>query len=229
VYLQVAGPEMYDKLSTHEIKWTDPTVVETLEVLGDLWGGANTIPGGPKNALQVKFEQSVINVFSDNPKAAMVYEGDFVGGVIGAETSAKVGDTAKFFPFPEVKAGAGESVVGAGDVAVGLKDSKGGMGLLHYLATPEAAEIWAAEGGFVSPNKNVDTSKYADEPTRQIATAVVESGNKFRFDLSDLQPAGFGATVGKGMWKVLQDFLGDPTSAKQTAKQLEVEAAKAYK
>ncbi|MGH3742740.1 MAG: ABC transporter substrate-binding protein, partial [Micromonosporaceae bacterium] len=42
VYLQVAGPEMYDKLSTHEIKWTDPTVVETLEVLGDLWGGANT-------------------------------------------------------------------------------------------------------------------------------------------------------------------------------------------
>lgn len=229
VYLQVAGPENYDKLAKHEIKWTDPTVTETLKILGELWGGENVVAGGPKGALSVKFPTSVTNVFGDSPKAAIVFEGDFVGGVISAETSAKVGETAKFFSFPEVKSGAGNSVVGAGDVAVALKDSKGGMGLLEYLATPAAAEVWAAEGGFVSPNKNVDLQKYADEPTREIAKAIVESGDSFRFDLSDLQPAGFGATVGKGMWKVLQDFLANPTSVEATASKLEAEAAKAYK
>lgn len=228
VYLQVAGPENYDKLAKHELKWTDQTVKDTLKILSELWGGQNTVPGGPKGALSVKFEQSVTNVFGDTPKAAIVFEGDFVGGVIGSESKAKVGETAKFFSFPEVKSGAGNSVVGAGDVAVALKDSKGAMGLLEYLATPQAAEIWAAQGGFVSPNKNVDLEKYADEPTRQIAEAVIESGESFRFDLSDLQPAAFGATVGKGMWKVLQDFLGNPTSVDATASRLEAEAAKAY-
>ncbi|MGH3647371.1 MAG: ABC transporter substrate-binding protein [Micromonosporaceae bacterium] len=229
VYLQVAGPEMYDKLAKHEIPYTDPTVKETLKILGDLWGGENVVAGGPKGALSVKFPQSVTNVFGDNPKAAIVFEGDFVGGVISSESSAKVGDTAKFFDFPAVKEGAEKSVVGAGDVAVALKDSKGAMGLLEYLATPAAAEVWAAEGGFVSPNKNVDLSKYADEPTRAVAKAIIDAGDAFRFDLSDLQPSGFGATVGKGMWKVLQDFLGNPTTVEATASKLEAEAAKAYK
>ncbi|MGH3715378.1 MAG: ABC transporter substrate-binding protein [Micromonosporaceae bacterium] len=229
VYLQVAGPEMYDKLAKHEIPYTDPTVKETLKLLGDLWGGENIVVGGPKGALAVKFTQSVANVFADNPKGAIVFEGDFVGGVVNDETSAKVGETAKFFDFPLVKEGGKKSVVGAGDVAVALKDSKGAKGLLEYLATPAAAETWAAQGGFVSPNKNVDLEKYADQPTRDIAKAIIEAGDQFRFDLSDLQPAGFGATVGKGMWKVLQDFLGNPTSVEATATKLEAEAAKAYK
>ncbi len=34
----------------------------------------------------------------------------------------------------------------------------------------------------------------------------------FRFDLSDLQPAAFGGTVGQGEWKILQDFLKNPTN-----------------
>ncbi|MGH3730105.1 MAG: ABC transporter substrate-binding protein [Micromonosporaceae bacterium] len=227
VYLRVAGPEMYDKLSKHEIKWTDPTVKETLKVLGELWGGENIVAGGPKGALQTKFEASVANVFGDNPKAAIVFEGDFVGGVIGSESEAKVGETAKFFDFPAID-GSEKSVVGAGDVAVAMKDTKGAQGLLEYLATPEAAEVWAKEGGFVSPNKNVDMQAYADEPTRAIAKAVIESGDSFRFDMSDLQPAAFGATVGKGMWKTLQDFLGNPTSIDATASKLEADAAKAY-
>ncbi len=229
VYLQVAGPENYDKLTKHEIKWTDPTVKETLKVLGKLWGGENVVAGGPKGALQVKFPQSVTNVFGDNPKAAVVYEGDFVGGVIGSESKAKVGDTAKFFNFPAVKSGTGNSVVGGGDVATALKNSKGAQSLLEFLATPAAAEVWAAEGGFVSPNKNVDLNKYADEPTKAIAKAIIASGDSFRFDMSDLQPAAFGGTVGKGEWKVLQDFLADPSSVDATATKLEAEAAKVDK
>ena len=229
VYLQVAGPENYDKLTRHEIPWTHETVKETLTILGELWGSENAIPGGPKGALQVKFEQSVVDVFGDNPKAAMVFEGDFVAGVIGSESNAVVGETAQFFKFPEIKEGSGNAVVGAGDVAVALSDSKGAMGLLEFLATPEAAEIWAAEGGFISPNKNVNMDVYPDEPTREIAQALIDAGDNFRFDMSDLQPAAFGATVGKGMWKILQDFLADPTSVDKTAEALEAEASKVDK
>ncbi|MFC7470459.1 hypothetical protein ACFQVA_27230 [Actinomadura keratinilytica] len=34
-----------------------------------------------------------------------------------------------------------------------LKDSKGAQALLTFLATPESAEIWAKEGGFLSPTR----------------------------------------------------------------------------
>lgn len=49
-----------------------------------------------------------------------------------------------------------------------------------------------------------------------------------RFDLSDLQPAAFGATVGDGMWQTLQDFLADPSDVTGTMERLEAEAERAH-
>ena len=99
--------------------------------------------------------------------------------------------------------------------------------LVTYLATPEAASIWAAKGGFSSPNKKVDPSVYPDDITRATATALAEA-DTFRFDMSDLAPAAFGGTVGQGEWKDLQDFLKTPTDVDGAAAQLEADAAKAF-
>jgi len=49
------------------------------------------------------------------------------------------------------------------------------------------------------------------------------------FDLSDLQPASFGATVGQGEFKIFQDFLKRPSNASGISRTLESAAAKAYK
>ena len=46
--------------------------------------------------------------------------------------------------------------------------------------------------------------------------------------MSDLAPSAFGGTVGQGEWKILQDFLNDPSDIKGTQQQLEKAAAKAY-
>src|SRR5690554_2544039 len=40
VYLRTAGPDKYDQLTNHEIPWTDPSVTEALEVLGELFGSS---------------------------------------------------------------------------------------------------------------------------------------------------------------------------------------------
>jgi ABC-type glycerol-3-phosphate transport system substrate-binding protein len=225
VYLRVAGPEKYDQLTKHEIPWTDPTVVKTLQHLAELWGKQDLIVGGSKGALQTAFPQSVTEVFGQK-KGAMVYEGDFVAGVISSETKAKVGTDAQFFDFPAVD-GSEPSIVGGGDVAVQMKDSEGAKALVQYLATPEAAEIWVKQGGFISPNKNVDLAAYPDDVTRAIAEALVQA-KIFRFDLSDQTPSQFGGTPSQGMWKALQDFLRDPSNPQATAKTLEQLAAKAY-
>ena len=105
----------------------------------------------------------------------------------------------------------------------------GGPG--RVLATAEAGEIWAARGGFLSPNEDVDLSVYPDDRTRDIARALLEAGDGFRFDLSDLQPVEFGGTTGSGMWAILRDLVADPADPPDVAgaaARLEAAAAAAW-
>jgi alpha-glucoside transport system substrate-binding protein len=224
VYLRTAGPEMYDQLAAHEIPWTDQSVVDALTVLQDVFTNKDNIAG---NALQVDFPTSVTQVFKDDPDAAMVYEGDFVQGVILDSTNAEPETGFNVFAFPAID-GEGEGyVVGGGDMVVMFNDSPAAQALVEFLATPEAAEVWVERGGFSSPNMNVDSSLYPDALTEQTATALAEA-ETFRFDMSDLAPSAFGGTPGQGEWQILQDFLRDPGDPEQTAQQLESAAADAF-
>ena len=221
VYLSQAGPEMYDQLTNHEIPWTDPSVEQALTTLAEIWGQDGFVADG---AAQTDFPTSVTNVFSAG-NAAMVYEGDFVAGVISGETDAVVGETANFWPFPAV--GDAPAVVGGGDVAVGFTDTEGTMALLQFLASPEAAEIWVQEGGFTSPNSSVDTALYPDDISRGIAEGLIAAGDAFRFDMSDQVPPEFGGTPGAGMWQDLTDFLNNPEDVQGVMESLEATAAAA--
>ncbi|GGX69393.1 ABC transporter substrate-binding protein [Streptomyces fructofermentans] len=231
IYLSQAGPEKYDALATHRIKWTDPTVVEALTTLGKLFKDKQLIAGGQKGALNTDFPGSVEKVFGPEPEAGMVYEGDFVAGVAKDQFGRKIGQDADFFPFPAVGDGTAP-VVSGGDAAVVLKDGKNqkaAMQFLEYLTTPEASAVWAGAGGFLSPNKKLDLASYGDDVTRETAKSLIEAGDSVRFDMSDQAPAAFGGTKGAGEWKLLQDFLRDPSNPKGTAAALESAAAKAYK
>lgn len=228
LYLRVAGPDKYDQLAKHEIPWTDDSVKETLTEMAKIIGDDENIVGGARGALQTEFPKSVSQVFESTPKAAMVLEGDFVAGVITDSTKAKPGTGFDVSNFPAVGDSPANTVVGAGDMAITFSDTPAVQAFVKYLATPEAAEIWAKIGGFASPNKNVDPSVYPDDITRKTASALAEA-EVFRFDMSDLAPAAFGGTAGAGEWKILQDFLKEPSDIAGTQKALEKAAAKAYK
>ncbi|MFJ9138297.1 ABC transporter substrate-binding protein [Streptomyces sp. NPDC102256] len=228
IYLSQAGPEKYDQLAQHKIKWTDPSVKDALTTLAQIWGDKNLIAGGPDGALQTEFPASVTQTFTggDQPKAGMVFEGDFVAVNI-AETKAKIGTDAKVFPFPAV--GTKPPVVSGGDAAVVLKDSKAAQALVTFLASPDAATIQAKLGGYLSPNKSVALSAYPNAVQQKMAKALVAAGDDFRFDMSDQAPQSFGGTPGKGEWKDLQDFLKNPKDVAGAQKKLEADAAAAYK
>ncbi|MGH2540863.1 MAG: ABC transporter substrate-binding protein [Actinomycetota bacterium] len=227
IYLRTAGPDMYDQLAAHEIPWTDQSVKDALSVMAEIVGQEDLLAGGTTGAAQTDFNGSVTQVFADPPKGALIFEGDFVGGVISGETNAKVGTDADFFDFPSID-GSEPAVLGGGDFAVLLADTEGGKALIEYLATPGAGEIWAAEGGFISPNTKVDPSVYPDEQSQRAAEALIEAGDSVRYDMSDLQPTEFGATTGQGIWGLLIDFLRDPSNVDGTAQALESAAKKAY-
>jgi multiple sugar transport system substrate-binding protein/alpha-glucoside transport system substrate-binding protein len=50
VYLSQAGPEKYDQLAEHKIKWTDPSVKAALTTLAELFGNKDLVAGGTSGA-----------------------------------------------------------------------------------------------------------------------------------------------------------------------------------
>jgi ABC-type glycerol-3-phosphate transport system substrate-binding protein len=224
IYLAQAGPDQYDRLTAHEIPWTDQSVKDALTTMGEMVK-SDWLPGGTEETLQTEFPESVQNMFKDPPQAAMTIEGDFVAAAITGDTNAKVGTDAKVFPFPAV--GGGEPpIVTGGDVAVMFNDSPAAAAFLKFMASPKAGEVWAKPGGYISPNKDVPARAYPDRTTRQIAEALVSSDN-VRFDMSDQYPSAFGATDGQGEWKLMQDFLANPSDVDGITQQLEAAASQA--
>ena len=223
IYLRTADPDKYDQLSTHQLPWTDPSVTTALQDMAQIFGDTGNIAGGTSGALQTDFPTSVSQVFSNPPGAAMVFEGDFVQGVITSSTSAKANTDFNQFLFPSID-NSSPSVVGGGDIFVTFKDDPATRAFVQYLATPQAGEIWAAK---LSPNKNVNPDLYPDEISKATATALADA-QTFRFDMSDLAPAAFGGAVGQGEWTIMQDSLKNPSDVKDTQQALESAAAKAF-
>ncbi|MFO7244592.1 MAG: ABC transporter substrate-binding protein [Actinomycetes bacterium] len=222
VYLRTAGPDKYDQLTNHEIPWTDPSVTEALEVLGELFGSSVVQSG----AAQRTFPETVTQVFGADPAAGTVYEGDFVAGNIADDGNSTVGGNALFFDFPSIN-GSAPAVVGGGDVAVAFNSDPATQALMTFLASPESAEVWVPLGGMTSPNQGVDTSLYPDDISRQVAEALT-GAEVFRFDMSDLTPSAFGGTVGQGFWQIMIEFLENPSDVAGAQQALEDAAVAAY-
>jgi alpha-glucoside transport system substrate-binding protein len=224
IYIRTAGADMYDQLSRHEIQWTDQSVKDALTEMAKVVGDVDNIAGGTQGALQSDFATSVSNVFAESPKAAMVIEGDFVPGVVESPLEPESGYNV--FPFPSIE-DSPPVVVGGGDLFVMFEDNPATQAFIEYLATPEAAQIWAERGGYSSANTNLDTSVYPSPILQETAGAIAEA-ETFRFDLSDLQPGEFGGTEGQGLWKLFQDLVNNPDNIDGIAQQMEQAASKAF-
>jgi ABC-type glycerol-3-phosphate transport system substrate-binding protein len=228
VYLRTFGPVKYGLLSRHKIPWTSPSVTVALQTMVKILGDTANIHGGTNGALQTGFNRSVTNVFSSPPKASMVFEGDFVRGVIANSTNAKPGTGFSTFPWPSIDPKYASSVEIGGDLIVTFKDNPAIEAFVKYLATPAAAAVWAKQGGFGTGNHNMPTSVYPDPITRRLEVQML-TAKSVVFDMSDSQPIAFGATAGQGEWGLFQDLLAKPADYKSIQQQLEKAAAAAYK
>jgi ABC-type glycerol-3-phosphate transport system substrate-binding protein len=228
VYLRTFGPARYRLLSRHRIPWTSPSVTVALRTMGQILGDDGNIYSGTDGALQTGFNRSVTNVFATPRKAAMVFEGDFVGGVIANSTTAKAGTGFNTFPWPSITASYSSSVEIAGDLIVAFKDNPAIEAFVKYLATPAAAAVWARQGGFGTGNRNMPTSVYPDPITRRTEAPLL-TAKSVVFDMSDSQPIAFGATAGQGEWGLFQNLLANPEDYRKIQIELEKAADAAYR
>ncbi len=229
LYISIAGPEMYNGLFvTHEVEWTDPTVVETLETFRRIFDPADErISGGVDGALSTDLRSGIDAAFrAEDPAGELFLSGSFVGGIISETFPDQVcGEDFDFFDFPEPGDMFGDTLMGGGDVIMMFNDRPEVRATMQWLANPESATIWATaeEGAILSPNTGVPLESYdvcKAKEAQQIAASDV-----FVFDGSDLAP---GAVGGDAMFVALQDYLADPDSMMEILENLEDAADAAY-
>jgi alpha-glucoside transport system substrate-binding protein len=218
LFLKLNGAVAYNQLSTHAIKWSSPDVTKTFAELAQLVGsGGSNLLGGMKGALaDGAYPNCVASVFpaKGSPTAAMVFEADFVTSSVptnytpsnGKSCSLKATATPCYdtfnFPAPSGSAYAND-IQGSGDVAMLLRSNPQSRALIKYLASPNAADIWANLGGFASANKKVPLSSYPD-PVSQADAKALTSAKAFVFSLDDLQ-VGWEPKLWADMLNVLQN------------------------
>ncbi len=221
IMLRTAGPEVYDKWVAHEIPWTDPAIKRAWELFGQIVRNEEYVFGGTTGVLSINFGESPAPLFDDPPGCYMHRQASFITGFFPEGLVA--GEDYDFFPFPQIEPQWGVPALGAADIIVMFNDTPEARALMEYLVTPEAQEIWAAKGGFLSPNKRVSLDVYPDDLTRKIAAALA-GAEVFRFDASDLMPAAVGAGT---FWTGTLDYIGG-TDLDTVLEAIEASAVDAY-
>lgn len=207
--LRTQPPEVYDGWVTNKIKFNDKRVVEAIEAYG--WFARNDayVDGGAKAVATVSFKDSPKGLFGAPPKCYMHRQASFIPAFF-PEGKA---DEADFFYFPAYKGkNLGNPVLGGGTIMTITKDSKAAQAFIEYLQTAQAHEIWMAEGGFLTPLKTVDLTKYKTKGLRKQGEILL-GATTFRFDGSDLMPGAVGAG---SFWKGMVNYSGG-TSAQAVA------------
>ncbi|MGR7002565.1 carbohydrate ABC transporter substrate-binding protein [Yinghuangia aomiensis] len=163
VYLSQAGPDMYAQAGQAPDPVDRPAGDAGAADPRAGVGQERLVPGRNRRALQTEFPASSAAGVRRHPEGRHaagrgLRRHEHHQGHQGEDRAGR-----QFFGFPAVGTGKPPVVTG-GDVAVAMKDSPGAMALLKFLATTDAAQIWAQQGGYMSPNKNLDLRRTTTTP-----------------------------------------------------------------
>jgi alpha-glucoside transport system substrate-binding protein len=192
--LRFGGADKYKQWTQHEIKFTDPVVEQALNEIGKIWFTDGNVLGGRKAIASTNFATAGNPMFDNPPKCLMHRQASFLAqkGNFPEKIVANIDQEAGVFPLPPIEAGSGQPVMGAGDLAGLFNKEDNTVKVLKFITSKEFGNELAPKGGFISPWKDFDQSKYPNETMRDIAKIAYSSADPV-FDGSDVMPGEVGS------------------------------------
>lgn len=206
--LRTQTPDVYDDWVSNEMPFTDERVVAAIDEFGWFARNDDFVAGGAAAVSSTDFRDSPKGMFSSPPQCYMHRQASFIPAFFPEGTV--VGEDADFFYFPAyADKDLGSPVLGAGTLFAITSESPAAHGLIEFLKTPIAHELWMAQSGFLTPHNGVNTAMYADDTQRALGEILL-GATTFRFDASDLMPG----AVGQGsFWTGMVDYTGGKSAA----------------
>ncbi len=224
IYVRMNGVDKYQQLfATHEIPWTDQSVIDAMNAFKQVISPATNLAGGVDGTLSTDFTTAANLVFRPNPEAEMYFEGGFMGGIIASNfPDLKPIDDFNAFLFPEFNSDIGAPVVGGGDLLAVFADRPEVAKFVQWMAGTDGNTLWAKTGAIVSPNKNVGMDVYS--PLASLDASEVANASAFVFDGSDQMPSAVSSQMGTS----LQEFVSNPDNMMTQLQEIEDAAATSY-
>ncbi|TIR96592.1 MAG: carbohydrate ABC transporter substrate-binding protein, partial [Mesorhizobium sp.] len=204
IMLRTQPPEVYDKWVKNEIPFTDPAVVNALDIFGKIATDDKMVDGGAKAVAATDFRDSPKGLFTVPPKCYMHHQASFIPSFF--PENVKLGQDADFFPYPPYasKPELGTPLEVAGTLVMITKDSKASREFIKFLEMPLAHELWMAQKSFVTPFKGANKDAYGSDALKKQGEILV-GATTVRFDGSDLMPGKVGAG---SFWTGMIDLVG---------------------
>jgi alpha-glucoside transport system substrate-binding protein len=187
--LRLKGPDVYDDWVTHEIPFNDPDVVEVGQFVYDLWSQPGFVYGGLQNIAATPFADAGLPLLDG--ECMMHRQGNFYAANWPEGTTIGEDGQVNAFYLPGSEENPNITLSG-GIYAAAFGDRPEVEATMAFLASTDYSDARAPVGGFLSPNKNVDSSLYPTEIERSFGE-ILAAADPVRFDASDLMPGAVGS------------------------------------
>ncbi|SFH37577.1 maltose-binding protein /trehalose-binding protein /sucrose-binding protein [Palleronia marisminoris] len=213
--LRTATPEQYDAWVANDLAFDSPEVVNAIEEYG-FFLQDGFVNGGREAAATTDFRDSPSGLFQFPPECYMHKQATFIPTFF--PEGSEVGTDVDFFYFPAPEGGDAEQpVLGAGTMFAITNDSEPARGFIEYLQTPLAHEIWAAQGGLLTPHTGINPEVFGTDDQRALNDILLDA-TTFRFDASDLMPGEIGAGA---FWTQMVEFTTGSQDAQATGEAIQ--------
>ncbi|XP_060085541.1 osmoprotective compounds-binding protein GgtB-like [Ylistrum balloti] len=188
VMLRTAGADVYDKWISHDIPFNDPSVLNAMQYVKQIFFTPGYVLGGASTMPALNFGDSIRPLFQNPPTAMLHRQGNFIFNWLPDNVKANIDQYVGVFPLPPIDPNAASPpIMGGGEQYVVFNDTPEVRKVMEFLASWDSGRTWASRGGALFPYKDQDYSAYATDIERELAKALVEA-SAFRFDASDLMP-----------------------------------------
>ncbi len=194
--LRTAGPDVYDQWYKHEIPFNDPKIATALDEVGKILKDPTNVNGGYGDVKSIAITPwtdagfPILDGRCYMSRAANFYQTQWEEGT----EVAPDGDVYAFY-LPTDQTDIKPVEVG-GEFVAAFSDRPEVQAFQTYLSSAEWANAKAEatpDGGWVSANRGLETSKLATEFDKLSAEILADPAAVSRFDASDLMPGSVGA------------------------------------
>lgn len=208
IMLRTQRPEVYDRWVANEMPFDDPAVVKAIELFGSFARNDDFVSGGAEAVASTDFRDSPMGLFSVPPGCYMHRQASFIPTFFPEDADSD------FFYFPSFAGeDLGNPVLGAGTSFAITRDAPAAHGLIAFLQTPIAHEVWMAQSGFLTPFQAVNPEVFTNADQRKM-NEILLGATTFRFDASDLMPGEIGAGA---FWTGMVDYVTGADAGKVAA------------
>ncbi|MDE0111794.1 MAG: extracellular solute-binding protein [Albidovulum sp.] len=217
--LRTAGPEYRAALMSGSAAYDDEEVKEAMAIWRELVEMGYFLPNSNADTWTDASDKVA------RGDAAMTLMGTWITGYwngLGLEPGVDY----DYFPFPAMREGVANSVVGPIDglvISSNVENQEGAEAFLAYMmSNTDVQSHWTSSYGALSANVNVDSSIYNDVMQRVVATVAAAETFAFNYDLATPPPV---AEVGLSMF---QRFMDSPADADAILGDAQVAASAAF-